>query len=561
LTAEAPTTVTEEIESQVEIDRDLHETAFEADLQIRDLGKREIALRLLPWDVTRVGKAGPERFVAGAFDGIDPSNVVLQLEHLDPPAGKGIRLEERSDAPYMVFKVASTQRGDEILELAKERITRGASVSYYDVPGGTEIAYEQGRRTRVVRKANLVAVSTTWRPTWEQSAVLWIHSRPETTHEEIPVPETAAPEQTAPVQDPPPPPAADLTPLLDAFRSQSELQERSQSAFIERLGKLEERYRSEIVVPPSPGEPEKPTLYGWASMATRMLMRQPVSAKELHERQLDDVITPDNPGLVPPALRNDLLIGVVNRRRAFLQSTTQIATPATGMSIEVPVLSQRSTTDVQADEKTEVESTAMQVTLASFPSISIFGAADVSIQMLRRADPSFMDLLMRDLGHDYARKCDVNAIASLFAAGTTPGTGNIDPEDLTIGEAWENSINATDEPPDTIWLSAKGVSAFINAKADGSNAPLYFSLNAQITAGNGPGGDVSALRPVYVPALSSTGVDVMIGPSSAFVWAEEGDITLTVDVPAKAGRDIALGGILFFVPRYPAAFTTYDLGS
>jgi phage head maturation protease len=539
-----------------DVDHDLHELTFDADVHIRSEAKREIALKLVPWGVTRVGRAGPERMERGAFEGIDPSNIVLQLEHLDPPAGKGIALEERSDAPYAIFKVANTQRGDEILELAKEGITRGASVSYYDVPGGTEIAYEGGRRTRVVRKANLVAVSTTWRPTWEQSAVLYVRSKPqegqvaEETSEKAP----ASPAPAAPVQ-------IDLGPLADAMKSQTELQQRSFDAFAERIAKLEEQDRGDITLPVKHLEPKKPKLAEWSSVALRMMTAQPVSQKELHERALDDIVTPDNPGLVPDALRSDLLVGIINRRRPFLESTTQIVAPETGMSIVVPVLSSRSEVDVQSTEKSDIASNPLKVTTSSFDAVTIAGGADVSIQMIRRADPSFMDLLIRDLGHAYARKAEDEALDALFAAGTTPGTGNLDPEDLTIGEAWENSMTATDEPPDTIWLSAAGVSAFINAKNDGTNAPLYFRLNAAFAVGTGTGGDVSALRPVYVPALDGSSVDVMIGPSSGFAWAEDGAIRLETDVPAKAGRDIALVGIFFFVPRYPAAFTTYDLGS
>ena len=39
-----------------------------------------------------------------------------------------------------------------------------------------------------------------------------------------------------------------------------------------------------------------------------------------------------------------------------------------------------------------------------------------------------MDLLLQDLGAAYAAKADIQALNALFAAGTTPGTGNLDPD-------------------------------------------------------------------------------------------------------------------------------------
>jgi phage head maturation protease len=537
-----------------EVGDDLHSVPVSgADLEVRSTEERIIGARIVAWDTPADTPIGIESYQRGAFAHIDPHKVVLRLEHTDPPAGKGLTLEERSDGAYMTFKISKTLRGDEILTLAADGVTPGVSLSYHPAKTMARIGYRDGKRSVHIGKADLREVSTTWRPMHERTDVLFVRSQPEPETKEIPVSE-------APVQPEPQAPVIDLGPLAEVLKNQTDLQQRSFDAIVDRIGKLEESNRGDIVVP-GPVSPKKATLGEWASVAVRLLKGSPVSKSELQQRALDDIITPDNPGLVPDALRTDLLIGIVNNRRPFLNSTTQVDAPETGMSIVVPVITQHSTAAVQTTEKTEVESTALKVTTQDFPSKAIFGAADVSIQMLRRADRSFMSLLMRDLGRAYARNGDAQAIATLFAAGTTDGGANIDPENLTIGEAWENSMTATEEPPDTIWLSAKGVSAFINAKSDGTNSPLYFTLNAAFRVGTGPGGDVSALRPVYVPALDTTGVDVMIGPSSGFAWAEDAPIELQADNPTLAGRDIALGGILFFIPRYPAAFTTYDLGS
>ena len=153
---------------------------------------------------------------------------------------------------------------------------------------------------------------------------------------------------------------------------------------------------------------------------------------------------------------------------------------------------------------------------------------------------------------------------ALLAASPTAGTGTFDPGAPLFGEAFENAaaVGRTLRP-DRIWLSTAALSAMIDEKvpAGGGGEALYPSLAGIAgVAGTGTATGIN-LQPIWTPALDDEAVDVIIGPSRGFGYAEEGTFTLQADVPGRLGRDVALGGFIVFVDLYPAAFTTYALAS
>jgi hypothetical protein len=187
----------------------------------------------------------------------------------------------------------------------------------------------------------------------------------------------------------------------------------------------------------------------------------------------------------------------------------------------------------------------------------------VSLQFLKRAPAAIRDLLFDDMATEYARVSEEQALDALLdEAGVVEG-GTLDAEDLSLGAAFAAAYNSgLRTPPDTIWLSTAAVGAFIDARNDNNaNVPLYGTIQADASAAGGIVGRVSGLRVVHVPALASTSVDALVGPSRGFIWAEDGTYRLEVDNVALAGRDIGIVGFMFLMPRYPAAFTSYAIGS
>lgn len=553
----------------------------ESNVTVRDEAKREIDARLMPWDTWIETVHGPEKFAAGAFADAEanPSNVFLMEPDHEARLGIGqdgrpvmrrravgvaTHLENRKDGEYATFKVARTAAGDEVLALAADGVYRGISVEVAPVNGGIKNETVGGRRGRIHVRSDLRGASTTYQPAYAGAQLLAVRAA-----EGEPVSEQTAPEATAPAA--PVPAVFDAatiaTPIATEMRSGFDrlltaLADKSKPVE-DRLVALEEARRSEFDLPNVETRSGPPDDFGpgdWLSMVLKMFAGEKVPQKEIEARTAADLITTDNIGVVPPAYLQRI-IGVIDNTRPFLESTTRLETPANGMSIIVPKIVTRPTTGVQANEKDELTSTTTSITNVTTDATTIGGYGDISIQLLRRSSPSYLALYLDLLAEAYAIDADDKAVDVLLADGTVNSGGAMDPENISLGPAWRNGVNVSRRlTPDHIWLSTDAVVAFIDAKTEDGRAPLYTSIQSGFDVPGGPGGRIMGLIPVHVPALDDESVDIVVGPSRGFAWAEDGTFTLQVDVPAKAGRDVALVGMIWPVSLYGAAFTKYTLG-
>jgi HK97 family phage prohead protease len=501
----------------------------EAPLSIRSESAREVDARIVPWGELATTSEGLERIERGAFEGTDPASVAFRMDHTDPALGRGIALEEREDGAYMTFRVAPTARGDEALALIADGTYRGASVGFLPIEGHSRTVTEGGRRITSRSRVDLREVSATWHPAFPTAQITQMRSEAQ--------------------------PMDNITPEVPA--TSPDVLER----ILGRMEALEERSRQDATTPPPAASAVEVRMGDWASVALRQMAGEAITQLEL--RALADIITTTNMGVVPPAYANELL-GFIDPSRPFMESTRRLPTPSSGLQMIVPRLVTRPTVAKQAAEKGALASTNTAIDTVAFGMETYGGAGDISLQLLRRSSPEFLTLYTQLLGEAYGIATDDAAVDKLLAASGVVAGGILDPEGLSLGAAYANSMGATNRPPDRIWLSPDALGAFIDAKtvAGGGGVPMYPGLAriGTITVDNGNGGpNPMVLRPVVVPALADEAVDVIIGPSTGFAWAEDGTYTLTADNPAQAGRDVALVGMVWFAPLYPAAFTTYTL--
>jgi HK97 family phage major capsid protein len=486
---------------------------------------RTVELRLVPWDVVTDTPQGRESFARGAFDGVDPTRVTIEAQrHGGPLVGRGLALDQRSDAAYLTARIAPVPAGDELVTLVREGVLRDVSVAF--IPQKTRKA-----RGALVRQAvDLRRVAILERgayPGAEVVAVRGAHTEVETMED------TTTP---APV------------PTID------------QAAVMARLDRMAELLTQRAEVPAAV-ERELTLHRGeWAQLALGAMSGDVGAQRELIERTVADNLVTGNAGVVPPAYRSEL-IGIIDASRPFIGSIRRIPAPEFGTKLIMPKLGTRADVGKQTTEKTEVASRAVTTTPVEFDMATYAGVGDVSWQLIRRSSPSFAALFLDLLAEAYAQETEAAAVGAALTGATDGGEG--DPADPSTfrGEAVTTVLTEVKRYPDRIWLSPAALAAFLNAKeSDTSARSLYPSIgpsNANATAQmGGPIGTIDGVPAIIVPAMTT---GFAIGWSGAVAFAEEGTFTLSVDRPDVLGRDTALYGFSWIAPLYPKAIVKFTL--
>ena len=540
-------------------------------ITVRSEAKREIDVRLVPWDVEVDTMQGLEEFRSGAFDGIDDMEL-MGLEHqvslaldqtgkLKPvreEVGYATALENRKDGQYATFRIYPTASGDEVYQRILAGRRRAASLEFALAPGGSENVRVRGRNKTVITRLAKANAAIVRRGAYADAGVIAVRSDRDQEVASVATEDQVAAEATHSTEPAP----AEMPNLEMQARAYADLTDgfgsRLESAldkFAGRIERVEEMQRSQFVVPgvTEPAAP-KASLGDWAQYALRALSGERISHEDMAYRAVADVITSDNLGVVPDAFLQGELIGAISAARPFMASTRQLPTPR-GMTMHVPKIEQRPLVDLQSEEKAELASQAIKVGTADFSAKTKGGVIDISIQLLKQSEPAFLDLATRLMFEAYAQETEKEALEELVGETDFNDGGTIDLDTPAFGDAYLAAFTETGLSPDTIWASPAAVGAMIDTVATGSGLPRY----PNVQAGGGATGTISGLRVVTVPQMANVGIDVIIGPSNSFAWAESGAYTLQVDVPSRAGRDVAVVGIVWFAPYAPGAFTGYTL--
>ena len=502
---------------------------FPIEITAADTNKRTISGKIVTWDEQGSTSAGLTVFEKDSIDFSKPVKLLLEHERTKP-LGKLVDITATDTGLEATFRLAKTFSADDALEEAATGLRDGFSV-------GVKInEWKNVEGVLRIQKSSLQEVSLVTEPAIDSARVA------EVAASQTPENSEAAAEDTTKEEN-------KVSEITSEAPIATEAVEAAQTPVV----------TAQYMAYTKPRVDTNVTAGQYLNAQVRAIQGD-TDARDL-VAALQVATVSENTGMVPPNYLRDV-IGVIDSSRPFIDSIERAPLPASGMKIFTPKLGTQATVALTA-EGSEFSSTDTTVTFQEDNIVKFAGANIVNVELFDRSDPSFADLLIRELAASYAQKTDAYA-ANIAAQNSAASTGSTIYK--SIADGISDSYGVMRFVPNRLLVApGSGINgidfAGLLGAVDGSNRPLFAAAAPQNAAGlisqGSTAGTVAGLSLVVDP--NYTGNDAgdkyaLVYPSAAMRFHESGTFELRANVVANGRIEIGIYGYAAVVNRYPTAF-------
>ena len=487
---------------------------FSAPITAANVADKTITGIVVPFGKAGATSMGPVVFELGSINEIDPASVKLLLEHDNRrPIGRATNFEITPGGINGTFKIAETTAGADALIEASEGLRDGLSI------GAMIDAHEIRDGIIHVTSARMIETSLVTSPAFNDARVTQVAA---SETEDVETTET----------------------IKDIEMSEQPIEEVEVASDVEASKVEASSFGSPIFTQPR----ALPELTA-GQYATKILeaQRGDRNAQEFLTAA-GEATTTNNAGLIPvPFLRE--VIGVVDSSRPFVDSITRAALPAAGMSFRIPRFVTLPTVEETAELATPSD-TPTVIDDLTVDVVKFAGQQRVSIELLERSDPSYLDELLRGLAASYAQQTDLYAFTEgVVGCGASGGTGYV----AAIADAIADSANVMRFNPNRLLVGATQYASILG-DVDDSGRPLF---NAVGPTSNAAGtnvmsrGNVMGLDLVVDYNIGAS--NILAYPSAYATFYESGTAQVRVNVIDTMTVEIAVYGFVALANKYPTA--------
>ena len=501
---------------------------FPITLTAADSKKRTLTGRIVSWDEQGSTSAGLTVFEKNSIDFSKPIKLLLEHDRTRP-IGKLMDITADDNGIEATFKVAGTIAGDDSLLEAAEGLRDGFSV-------GVKInEWKNEDGVLRIKASSLQEVSLVSEPAIDSARVSEVAaSTPENSEA------TATDEQ--PQED-------KVSEIISEAPIATEAVEAAQTPVV----------NAQYMAYTKPRVDTNITAGQYLSAQVRAIQGD-TDARDL-VAALQIATTSENTGFVPPNYLRDV-VGVIDSSRPFIDSIERAPLPASGMKIFTPVLGAQAIVG-QTAEGVEFASQDTAITFQEDNIVKFAGANVVNVELLDRSDPSFLDLLVRELAASYAQKTDAYAAKiAVDNCGSTSGSTIY----KSIAKGIADSYGVMRFTPNNLMVAPSGGEDGIDfagllGEVDDNKRPLFAAAAPQNAAGlmtqGSTNGTIAGLSLVVDPNYTGDASNVKYGlvyPTAAMRFHESSRYELRANIVANGRVEIGLYGYVAVVNRYPTAF-------